>query len=194
MAELVTVQQVEDTLGASYSGRVDIDLLIAAASAAVEDFCARTFGLADVDERLDGSGSDLLLVSRPPIVEVELVEVDGEELDNADGEAWTYKPGSRALYRGAGLLDPRRACRWPRGRGNVRVVYTGGYDAVPDPVRMATLVGIQRLADAARYSQVLTSEKIGDYQYNTSVSLVAGDELPGVARALLSPYRLRDLG
>ena len=193
MADLITAQDVEDSLGATYSERADVGRLITAASALVEQHCNRVFAQEDVDEYLDGTGTDCLLVSRPPIASVDSISVDGTDLDNSEETAWNVEADGRAIYRGRGRVDPMFACVWPRGRRNVRVQYTGGFAATPEAVAQATVMLVRQMADGSAYSSILRRETIGDYSYELSSLAVESDELPGVVRALLDPYRLRTI-
>lgn len=193
MADLIVTQDVADSLGTAYSGRADIARLISAASALVELHCGRTFAQAALDERYDGTGTETLLVDRPPIVSVTAISEDGTALDNSQGLEWNAEVGGRAIHRGQGREDPRDAEVWEKGRRNIRVQYTGGYSAVPDAVKQATVLLVRHLADSASFSPLLRREQIGDYSYELSALAVERDQLPAVVMALLEPYRLRTI-
>jgi hypothetical protein len=193
VADLITPDDVTATLGAAYSGRADIAMLITAASRMAERYCDRVFEEGEVDDYLDGTGTDAIRVTRPPVSAIDSIEVEGTALDNTDGLAWTADLERGAIHRGRGRVDPRFACRWPEGRRNVRVRYTGGFAETPEDVRFAVLALVRQLADGAGYSSVLRREQIGDYSYELSALAVDRPEIPGFVQALLDPYRLRPI-
>lgn len=90
---------------------------INAASDAVRRYCGRDFARAKVTEHLIGRGSPALLVSLSPIVSVEAVAIQGQEVDVSE----------LAIDDGAGILV-RLHGTWPESdRPNVSVSYTGGW-------------------------------------------------------------------
>lgn len=103
----------------------ELRAFIASASAVVEDFVG-IVGRRTITETNSG-GERHIVLSRPPIVEVVSVEVDGEVVDSGD---YTESP--------AGLVA-RRSGRWPPGFHNVQVTYVAGRPAVPPNVHNATL-------------------------------------------------------
>ena len=90
---------------------------INAASDAVRRYCGRDFARTKVTEHLIGRGSPALLVSLSPIVSVEAVAIQGQEVDVSE----------LAIDDGAGILV-RLHGTWPESdRPNVLVSYTGGW-------------------------------------------------------------------
>jgi hypothetical protein len=201
---LVAEADVAGAFGDPFAARGGVPLLIAAASAAVEDHCNRAFRLATVTESYDG-GAPRLFLRRPPIQSVASVAVNGVALDNTAGTAWTLDPDTGELARGR-VLTPESwwwlgaaaagygygggyRPGWAPGMLDVTVAYTGGYAAIPAPVRQATLLVVKHLAESARATGLYTSERIGDYMYQMAQ---AGPDarLPAAARMLLGPYRI----
>lgn len=90
---------------------------INAASDAVRRYCGRDFARTKTTEHLAGRGAPSLLVSLSPIVSVEAVAIDGQEIDLAD---LTIDYAAGILVRLHGI--------WPEcDRPNVSVTYIGGW-------------------------------------------------------------------
>lgn len=185
MVPLIT----EDELTAavpSLATRTDLDLLIGAATVAIERHCDRTFSFAtEIAEYLDGNNRSAIWLARPPIADILSITVNGVALDNSDGNAWTYDPNTGELIRGEGQYDPRFANWWAKGFRNVLVVYNGGFNPVPDDVKSAAIAMVKWLVDSYRITGILSSEKIGDYQYAAAI----GAGFPATVAAILAPYR-----
>lgn len=79
---------------------------------------------------LDGTGTRLLLLPAAPITAVPVVEVDGQIVADF---AWSR----------TGVLH--RLAHWPDRLGCIRVVYSHGYDPVPEDVAEAVLTEAQYL-------------------------------------------------
>ncbi|MGD9617163.1 MAG: hypothetical protein AB7W06_17445 [Alphaproteobacteria bacterium] len=190
MADLVSAAEVS----AAWSGFAAIaageqTALIAAVSAAAETFCRRVLsgGVLACTERLDGGNRPRVWLANRPVVAVTSVTVNGAAISNPNGDAWTFDGASGELLLGNGQCEPRFAPWFPSGRGNVVVVYTAGYAAVPDDVKRALIVWIKHIANALAADTSKQSETIGDYSYTNAPG--AGIAIPALAEALLTPYR-----
>lgn len=185
---LVTAEQVRSALGDPIASRPDLPDLIEAAGAWAEEYCRRSFAEATVTETLDGTGTPSLFLPRYPVTEIASVAVNGIELDNADGRAYSIHAASGELRRG----DPGRprelAPRWPAGFGNITITYTGGPSSVPATVRQAVIILVRHLVGQVDQDVGLKRLKIRDYEEEraTAPTSVA---LPVAARALLSRHR-----
>jgi hypothetical protein len=129
MAALASVEAIKQYLDI----RVDTDdaLLYRLAEAETDWLTAalRMGGVTETqyDRRLNGSGSERLLLPEYPIIEVIDVLVEGEVIPLADDDGETgywYSPGDCVLQLIGGYV-------FPRGVGNVNVVWTAGYKPVP---------------------------------------------------------------
>lgn len=197
---LVSVAEAGAALGEAFARRPDLGRLIGAASRAAEDYCRRSFApRGPVDEYLDGTGRPWLYLRRPPVASVEGVTVSGLALDNTHGDQWRLDPDSGGLlrlsrgeWRGLAWLGSAGPV-WSRGYRNIRVQYTGGYESPPEPAKQATIILVRHLADSSRNTGVLLSERIGDYEYQTSPTAAKADP-PFVVRALLDPYVIPVVG
>lgn len=165
--------------------------LVDDANAAVRDHLNRELLLAERTEWLSGRNRPRLHLSVTPIVSVDALAIDGVDQDPAEGRAWTFDPRTGALYRGDGRGDPRFARPFPRGVRNVVATYTAGYDAVPGPVRRATILAARALHDLAAASGVYQFEMIGNYSYSLGKGVGA---VTDAARDLLANYKASPLG
>ncbi|WP_370944011.1 hypothetical protein AB5J62_33560 [Amycolatopsis sp. cg5] len=80
--------------------------------------------VADEEVRLDGHGGTVLTLPAAPVLAVSTVEVRGQPVTDV---TWSRQ----------GLL--RRASCWPDELDAVRVVYTHGYEPVPEDIAEAVL-------------------------------------------------------
>lgn len=102
------------------------------ASEAIERRCGRKFQRAEVLEKLRGTGTQSLLLSRTPVVSVTSVEVDGTMLEDDDYEI--DDGGAGILNRESGWPTSGESCvgiAWTpvpgTGKRNIEVTYTAGY-------------------------------------------------------------------
>lgn len=85
-----------------------------------------------------------------------------------------------------GTLTARVPPVWSIGSGNVKVLYTAGYQTIPDDLKLATLqLAIQVYKFRKRGGLLLQHERLGDYDYQL---LALAPDL-GTTRQLLSRYR-----
>jgi hypothetical protein len=92
---------------------------------------------------------------------------------------FTYRPGVISSFTGPGT-------------GNIKVVYVGGYSAVPPDIQLALFLQIAAVRNAKNYGHLLASESRGDGAGSTSYSAQlrskAGILTPEVT-SLLAAYR-----
>lgn len=111
-------------------------------------------------------------------------ELAGYQIHNANG--WLL----RAIpYTDPELLHPEDLI-WPVGVNNLRVQYTAGYAAVPDPVQTACAQHVASLFRQFGRSSFLSAETTPQYAYALDLPEAA---LPPVIRILLEPYRRHHL-
>ncbi|MFD5676115.1 mobile element protein [Streptomyces sp. NPDC127040] len=85
--------------------------------------------IEDDEVILDGNGSESLLLPAAPVLDVSLVEVDGEELVAGTDYSWSADGYLRRL-----------GCRvWPATLRSVRVINSHGYETVPEDIQGAVL-------------------------------------------------------
>lgn len=141
---------------------------------------------ASTSETLSGDGSRWLFLKRYPASSVASVVVNGTTLASTN---YTLLPDEGIVVRGDTKDDPRSSCGWDRGTRNIVVTYTGGYAAVPDPVKRAAILLVKNLSQQTDLG-AFKREKIGDYEYELAgTEVTTFGRLPTLVEALLAPYR-----
>lgn len=118
----------------------------------------------------------VVLLEAWPVTEVASVQVDRQETDGWELDA----------ERGILLLERPAVKR-------VTVLYTGGLDAVPEPVKQAVVLTALAIRTSTEHQgQTLMSERLGDYQemyYNAAEGNQLSAVLSPAAEALIAPWR-----
>lgn len=142
----------------------------------VRDYCRQQFNFVEDDEvRLDGSGTDAIMLPELPIVDVTEVSVEGEALDTDQYILGDVNAG--ILYR----LPVTST--WTEGRGNVMVTYSHGYSIsgpgnVPSGVRIVAIYVAARIWDQG----IVMNESVGGYSAGYSDALLTPAEKQILAR------------
>lgn len=150
--------------------------LISAASAFIESWLSRSLGTQSYREWRDGTGRELLVFGNGPVQSVQLVRVNGKDIPPASSPTgYGYRFDRNVLLLQGELFA--------RGRRNIELQYTAGYDTVPADLEQACLECV-----ALRYRE---RERIGHQSKSLAgetVSFFLG-ELSPTARAVLQQYR-----
>ena len=129
-----------------------------AANDFIEQYTGRKFSFQTYSKNfyLEESSDDIIL-ENPPIYSIESIVIDGETLSAVDGNYETYTFDAHGRVR---RLD---GGTFPRGNVKTTITYKGGFQIVPEDVRLA----IMRIA-ASQYTNRLQSgvlgETIGNYK------------------------------
>ncbi len=110
MLDLATVREylrVDDGVD-----EATLQTLLGAAIQASEDYCGRVWESRFIAETHHADGAQTILLRWRPVVSVDRVTIDGEEVAPSDYDA---------------LLDIARIYRYARWRGVVEVIYEAGY-------------------------------------------------------------------
>lgn len=113
-----------------------IDLLIAAASEAVERFCRRRFAETAYTEYHDGRGRNCIVLKRRPVSAVSGV---WDDLDRVFPEATKLEEDDYVSDMDRGLVVLPSGT-FADGVRNVKVVYTAGYSEIPDDVGQSCIM------------------------------------------------------
>lgn len=167
--------------------------LIAAATRGVDTYCRRPFGFwqQTVTETFSGRNNARLWLRLRPVAAVAAVVLNGTELDNSLGDAWTFDPWTGRLVRGRGQDDTRFVPYWPAGEENIQVTYFGGYQSLPDDLVVATAYLVRYLRERGRNPGVFSSESIGPWSGTLNAAALNQTVPPHVA-ALLAEYTIED--
>ena len=112
----------------------DIDAMRVAVEEALEHACGVAFVQRDASENLDGTGGFDLFLPYPRPQSVTSCSIGGLALTSDQLAALV-------LYRDGRVYNPST---WPRGRGNVAIVYQHGYLDVPGRVKRAAMILTRR--------------------------------------------------
>ena len=154
--------------------------LLEMASATVAAHCRRRFHLIDDDPVAFTVVDGVLLVTSGPVRSVASVtDPDGATVDAEAFEVGRSLPG--------GIVELVRVMgSW--ADGDHQVVYSHGFDPIPDDVVQVVCMAVARhmAADLA-----LTHSSLGGYSEGYRDSAGSGVRLTGEDRAVLRPYRAR---
>lgn len=167
--------------------------LIPKVSAAIEAYCARTFGQASYTETRNGNSADRIIVKNRPLTAVASVNVNGLSIPAApdtvsfgfvfDDSSIYIRAGRKLSPPPAGTLGGFPVC-FERGIQNVVLAYTGGYAAAPADVNQAACEWISfKTAKRGRpdkKNEVLAQQTVG---FDLS-------GMPDMVKTLLQPYRV----
>lgn len=133
---------VEEARAFEYQGEKQLadaakypDELIEATAERIAQRFARICGVSFLpitsEEVIDGAGYDVLALPDERVIGVGAVE-------RWDGDTWVAAEDGYRLIPGGLLIYNAR--HWPRGKANLRVTYTHGYEEVPLPIKRAALI------------------------------------------------------
>jgi hypothetical protein len=126
---LTTLAAVKEYLGLSGTGEDSLlNRLVEWATSFIQTYCGRIFFQGSYDEYHDGDGSDSVLSRQFPIVSVDTVEVDGVVKDSS----------SFVVYAPIGMIRLKSGV-FPRGKNNIRLMYTAGYASLPKDLEQACI-------------------------------------------------------
>ena len=175
--DLTTAEAAKRHLGLSGSEYDTlIGELIDAASEAIERHCGRDFASAERTEHHDGNVSAVVLRARP-VDSVASVH-DDPSRNFEDGSL--VAPSRYVVDALSGIVE-LEAGRFSRGVKSVKVIYTGGYETVPDDVSRACVLLV-----AHWFSQATRLAANGSGEYASRRETAAW---PPAVKGLLWPYR-----
>lgn len=134
-------------------------LLLDAATAAIQAYTRQSITQATGAVTLNGNGAIVQLLPETPVTAVASVVLDGVTLTADDDYEWDAEG---VLYRTNGGI-------WTRGRRNLVVTYTHGWDPIPPAIKDACL---QIAATAWHNPGAYTRLQLGDY----AIAFAAGSD------------------
>lgn len=137
MSQLCALSDVKTYLGITTTTTdAALNALITNTSAAIENFCNRSFAQAVYTDTYNGTGKSVLYLREGPITAVASVSVDGVAIPPASSAtSYGYTFDDSMLYiRAGGTCE-----RFNKGVQNVVVSYTAGYVATPQDVNQACI-------------------------------------------------------
>jgi len=169
MSALISLDFAKTVLRIDSANTADdalLTALVAGVSQAIKTYCRRDLVPTHYVELYDGTGSVALLLRHFPLISLNSVVVDasssapttctaaGFQLRPAIGQI-IFKPDVPML----GGLVPR----FVRGRANIQVDYSAGFDPIPDDLQLATVLAVGNLYHQPDLTK--QREKIGASYY-----------------------------
>jgi len=211
MAALVSLEEIKSFLIVVDNDKDDLLRNLANyASAAIESYCGREFASSDVINEVHDGGCTAVFADRIPINNVNVVaEYDGYQyvpLQGPDSETgllpntaanvaavpefiWDADTGKVSKDTKEGSGDPPLDIQNPKAFNNyargVKLSYNGGYDNIPNDLKMATLDFIKMLWKKEQGSQSFSLQ--GESKRNFSL---APNNFPPHIRRILDFYRI----
>jgi hypothetical protein len=191
MPDLIQTTDIPDALAAKAG--TQLPALISAASRLFQRRAGRQLVGATYTETRDGKNRSRLFLKEPPITSVTSITINGQAVDNTQGNAWAFVPdtGELVLYDGNG---PSRFERWfPSGVQNVQVVYVGGYSVVPDDIKQAVVQTVASVLEGQTFTGRVVMQKVslGAIQWGQNAAQIV---LPALAEAVADSYCLDAFG
>ena len=154
--------------------------MIEAASAAIENYCSRTFAQATYTEVRDGTGTRRMTLRNFPVTQVQSVSINGRSIPRRLSPLEQGFTNDDLSVRLTGYM-------FDEGIDNVEVVYTGGLSEVPADI------------DLACCEVVMLRYKSRDRMGVTSKSLAGetitftNDDFPDYVTRVLNQYAVKGL-
>ncbi len=158
--------------------------LITNASAIIESYCCRVFGVNPYTDTYNGNGLRKLYLANGPIQSVTTVTIDGYAIPPASTPlTGGYVFDSDILYLRPGTISGYGDC-FNRGVQNVVVEYTAGFPSVPPDIAQAC---IELVASKYKASQRVDvkSEGLGPNQ-STTYSIA---DMPASVKSAIRRYQ-----
>lgn len=212
MATLITVSEYKIYAGISTTAfDTRLTAIVASAAAMIRQVCGRSltdgFETGSRTERLDGDGMDEIRPTEWPVTtltSVKYVSADNSETAY-DTSSYRIADDQRRIIRAYGhisrfavpsALDLRvyadddagnwhMSPRWPEGKDNIEVAYTGGFSTIPADLKMAMYLLVDQLFAASGKGGVLESESIGEYSYKRANASESSNDPMAVVMPLL---------
>lgn len=179
LTTLAEAKSFLDIPTANTSADARIERFINAASDWIENYIARKIKSQTITEYHDGRLSNALLLRQWPAQKPTEVNIDG---------TWQFAAATKLAADEYDVNDEGwlmlRSSVFPRGTRNIKIVYVGGYSAVPSALEEACLMLVEYfyMHRNDRRSGVRSKSKNGE-----NISYM--DSIPGNITSMLDNYR-----
>lgn len=180
---LITRQEYKAYAGINSTNYdAEINALIPQVSQLIKNYCRRTFIDYLTEDKLEvfSGGCDRLILQESPVVLVSAVQVSEDY-----GKTYTNLVKFTDWVDDGDYILPLNTDKyWPEKIKGYRVIYTAGYDPLPDDVKLAALnlVSYYRKNDAAVHSNKAPATN------GTNVEYVSNASLPAHIKRVLDLY------
>jgi len=173
-SDLTTLSDVKDYLGITTSDEDDqLEVLITAVSDFIKNETGREIVETEYKEKIDGNRNEAIVLTQYPVISVEKLTVDDEEIT----DYYLYK--ENAVIKREAIFDDwdeHRSYYFPEGKQNIVVEYTAGYEDVPLDIQKAVWDIIQSTRKSKKYAG-LSKYAIGDESMTFSRGLVPSEAI-----------------
>jgi hypothetical protein len=148
--DLTTLENVQAWGGATVSGNdAKTQLAITACSAWIASYLNRNILTATYTQRLNGNGSQMLLVDNYPVQSIAALSINGFDVTK-----WATCDGRRTVLLGPDQNNIPCPFRFEHGLANVSITYTAGFDATPADLELTVIRLVQwAMAESQRPAQ-----------------------------------------
>lgn len=182
--DLTTLAQVQALTKVDSADTALVSTMITSLSRYVAQFCGRNNlnAVASVTDVLDGTGGDKQFLSEWPIKAVTSVSVSGQPVSLAPDSitpGYLVEVANLVLtpYTVVGSIWNRGYGKFPKGRKNITVVYTAGYDSQSTPPGNAAYNGAPDDLGYAVTELVVQQYKRRDWVDQASKTLAQSGEV-----------------
>lgn len=188
MTDFITTTELGDYLGRTLTADAGAALAVTMASDVCRTLTAQDFVPVTTDTvKLDGTGTDTLLLPQVPVTAAGTVVVNGGTLSGtldyvATSDGLLVRTDGTATLSSWSQSGYGPCAYWPQGRQNVSVTYTHGGTAAPDDVKMVALMIASRLV----VQGVDAQRQVGQANVRYAVS---SSDLTNGEKAILAKYR-----
>ena len=169
--------------------------LAVAATVWIEKYCNRIFRKTTyTNEAHNGTGELYILVFNPPLITLTQVTIqesnfsgDSVLTDFAASKFDTKLSTGKIRFKPNSFLASTTGL-FSEGFQNILIDYTGGFDSVPEPVKLVAADFIIEMFDPSEKPQGIEKEKLGNYFYSKGTSYF--QNLTFTTKKILDSYRL----
>lgn len=177
MAELVSIADAKTWLNITDDNcDAILAIVVPNASDAVIEYLGYNPQSSTETEFYNGTGTDSIAVNRVPITEVDEVKVSG-----------LVVPYERIIF-GRAVIYRTDGVPFMRGRKNVEVTYTAGYQSLPGGIVQGVLLTVAAMYNSRTIDPNITGESVVGV-YSAGFWPTGPGTIPPAARDLLSSYR-----
>jgi hypothetical protein len=150
MSSLGSIAELEAWLGRDLTDETAAQQALDIASGVVRTYCGHSISqILNDDIKLDGTGTNIVMLPAIPVNGIDLIEVNDEELEDTK-YAWSKK----------GFVKRTDGILWPTLPNSIRIIYNHGFATIPDAILGVVLSLAGRIVDG---SSGIKQETIGSY-------------------------------
>ena len=187
---LVTLNEIKTYLEiplTDTSKDAKLEMLGTLATSLVETLCNRTFSVRKYKDVYNTENSSQVFLRHYPIKDITSIVYLGTDLLLSD----FVIDKDRGVLELIGFsavdfnITPRRFTTFAKNAGALEIIYTSGFDILPEGVKLVVLANIAKLHNSGKYAGI-SSLSIGDFKISTRETLSTFE------MAMLTPYIIRE--